>query len=46
MTFHRIVCAVECSAGSREAMRVAAGLARRSPAELVLVKREAGEETP
>ena len=37
MSFRRILCAVDFSDPSREAMRVAAGLARESAATLVLV---------
>ncbi|HEU4731693.1 MAG TPA: universal stress protein [Kofleriaceae bacterium] len=36
MGFHKILCPVDFSAGSREALRVAAGLARESGAALVL----------
>jgi nucleotide-binding universal stress UspA family protein len=37
MTFHRIMCPVDFSAGSKEALRVAADLAREHDATLVLV---------
>jgi universal stress protein A len=37
MTFHKILCPIDFSAGSREALRVATELARGSDGELVLL---------